>query len=70
MSSEKVQLAAHAASYSIEVDLHDLNPDESLSSRYERYLLEQTSQRVPDASNNSPVSTAPAPPVKNGALSR
>jgi len=70
MSSEKVQLAPHAASYSIEVDLHDLNPDESLSSRYERYLLEQTSQKVRDAANNLPISTAPAPQVKKGVSSR
>jgi hypothetical protein len=43
MKSEKVDLSTNAASFSIEVDLDDLNPGESLTSRYERYLGEHLS---------------------------
>lgn len=60
MNSEKVQLAPNAASYSIEVDLQDLNLSESISSRYERYSQEQISQKVLESTGKLPTSSSPA----------
>jgi hypothetical protein len=58
MNSEKTQLAPNATSYSIEVDLEDLNLGESLSSRYERYSQEQISQNRRESTHNLPTSPA------------
>lgn len=68
MSSEKVQLAPNAASYSIEVDLQDLNLSESLSSRYERYSQEQISQKVRESTDKLPTSPATAQNTGSGTL--
>jgi hypothetical protein len=68
MSSEKVQLAPNAASFSIEVDLQDLNLGESLSSRYERYSQEPISQTVGKSKDKLPPSPATANKTGSGSL--
>lgn len=58
MDPEKVDLGPNVTSHSIEIDVEDLSPGESLTSRYERYSKEDSDQ-ISGAQE-----VTPAPPPK------
>jgi len=47
MATEKVELSANAISYDIEIDVRDLEIDESLEARYDRYCIENHQTQDP-----------------------
>jgi len=46
MDQKKVQLGPHAFSYAIEVDLEDLDPNLTLTERYEKYCKQEQEKNL------------------------